>query len=133
MSAGGEARELQPVLVHPWRKGAVGEQDIASLEQGGHGMGAGFLASVRLHGNNAGDLVLERVDNGWPVGLVLDKDAGRNAGEADAGAFRKLLHLRHGLGKAPASSKLVEDVVVGPMPADQLAHNEVAGVVPLEA
>lgn len=76
--------------------------------------------------------MLQSVDDGWAVGLVLDKDAGRSSREFLPATLRHGFDHGAGLGKGPAPAHLVEQIEVCALPAPELTHHEVAGRAVLE-
>lgn len=105
----------------------VREQDVPGLEERGHGMGAGRLAAVRLHGDDAGNCVFQRVDDRRAVGLVLHKFAG------GAGPFGGKRPERGDRVRKPHTSPdLIEEVTVGPLAAPHLPNNKIGIVAVLE-
>ena len=59
--------------VHPGRNLGVRQEHIAGFDQRTDGRGAGDLAALRCHRNQAGDLVVQDLNDGRPVSLVLNQ------------------------------------------------------------
>lgn len=105
----------------------VRDKDVPGLEERSHGMGAGRLAAVRLHGDNAGNGVFQRVDDRRAVGLVLHQlagGAGPFGGQRAEGGDR--------VREPHTPPYLIEEVAVGPLAAPHLPHNKVGIVAVLE-
>ena len=120
----GELRQFSDILLSPRAMLGVREQDVPGLEERGHGMGAGRLAAVRLHGDDAGHGMFQRVDDRRAVGLVLDQLAGC------AGPFGgERPECGDRVRKAHASPDLIEEVPVGALAAPHLSHGKVRVIV----
>ena len=105
----------------------VREQDVPGLEERGHGMGPGRLAAVRLHGDDTGHGMFQRVDDRRAVGLILHQLTGC------AGPFSGERPERgHRIRKAHTPPYLIEEVAVGPLASPHLPHNKVGIVAVLE-
>lgn len=99
------------------------DKDVASLKEGRDRVCTGNLAAVRLHGDDAGHGVFQRVDDRRAVGLVLHQFAG---GAGPFGGKRPERGDR--IRKSHAPPDLIEEVAVGPLAAPHLPHNKV-GIV----
>lgn len=123
----GELCQFRDVLPRPRAMLRVREQDVPGLEERGHGMGASRLAAVRLHGDDTGHSMFQRVDNRRAVGLILHQltgCAGPFSGERPERGDR--------IRKSHAPPDLIEEVTVGPLAAPHLPHNKVGIVAVFE-
>src|SRR2546426_4435099 len=73
MGAIGECGALFDEIVNPWEHVRMWKVNVASLDQGAHSGGWCNLPTLGVYGNDAGNLMLEHLDNGRSVGLVLDQ------------------------------------------------------------
>ena len=127
MGRAGELRQFRDILPRPRAMLRVREQDVSGLEERGHGMGAGRLAAVRLHGDDAGHGVFQRVDDRRAVGLVLHQFAGCS------GPFGGKRPERSDRVRKPHTPPdLIEEVTVGPLAAPHLPNNKIGIVAVLE-
>ena len=72
MRARGEGGELVHELLRP--EAVLGEVDVSALNGGRHSIDPGDLAALRSEPDDADELLLQRLDDGTAVGLVLDQD-----------------------------------------------------------
>ena len=103
------------------------DKDVASLKEGRDRVCTGNLAAVRLHGDNAGHGMFQRVDDRRAVGLILHQltgCAGPFGGERPERGDR--------VRKSHAPPDLIKEVAVGPLAAPHLPHNKVGIVSVLE-
>ena len=123
----GELRQFRDVLPCPRAMLRVREQDVPGLEERSHSMGASRLAAVRLHGDDTGHGMIQRVEARRAVGHILHQNtgcAGPFSGERPERGDR--------IRKSHAPPDLIEEVAVGPLASPHLPHNKVGIVAVLE-